>query len=57
MEHKEYEFLIVGSGEGGATLARELSKRGKEVLVVERGRYEGKVRGEDRNLPGHSSIL
>lgn len=37
MRGKEYEFLIVGSGAGGATLARELSKRGKDVLVVERG--------------------
>lgn len=43
MNGKKFEFLIVGSGAGGATLARELSKRGKEVLVVERGRYEEKV--------------
>lgn len=43
MDSKKYEFLIVGSGAGGATLARELSKRGKEVLVVERGRYEEKI--------------
>ncbi|MFP3896254.1 MAG: FAD-dependent oxidoreductase [Anaerolineales bacterium] len=40
MDGREYEFLIVGSGAGGATLARELSKRDKEVLVVERGRRE-----------------
>ncbi len=37
MEDKKYEFVVVGSGAGGATLARELTKRGKEVLVVERG--------------------
>jgi choline dehydrogenase-like flavoprotein len=43
MEGRRYEFVIVGSGAGGATLARELSKRGKEVLVVERGRHEAKV--------------
>ena len=43
MDNKRYEFLIVGSGAGGATLARELSKRGKEVLVVERGKYEEKI--------------
>jgi choline dehydrogenase-like flavoprotein len=40
---REYEFVIVGSGAGGATLARELNKRGKEVLVVERGQLEEKV--------------
>ncbi len=40
MDGRRYEFLIVGSGAGGATLARELSKRDKEVLVVERGKRE-----------------
>ncbi len=43
MENGTWEFLIVGSGAGGATLARELTKRGKEVLVVERGRREEKI--------------
>ncbi|MCR4405547.1 MAG: GMC family oxidoreductase [Anaerolineae bacterium] len=43
MKGRKYEFLIVGSGAGGATLARELSKNGKEVLVVEKGRYEEKI--------------
>ena len=37
MMSKKYEYIIVGSGAGGATLARELSKKGKEVLVVELG--------------------
>ena len=43
MDKKDYEFLIVGSGAGGATLARELVKRGRKVLVVEKGIYEQKV--------------
>ncbi len=43
MEDKKYEFVVVGSGAGGATLARELSKRGKEVLVVERGPEDPKI--------------
>jgi len=34
---RKYQFLIIGSGAGGATLARELTKKGKDVLVVERG--------------------
>lgn len=43
MNSKKYEFLIVGSGAGGATLARELSKKAKKVLVVEKGKYEQKL--------------
>ena len=43
MNKKKYEFIIVGSGAGGATLARELTKRRKEVLVLERGKLEEKI--------------
>ena len=43
MNKKKYEFLIVGSGAGGSTLAMELARKGREVLVVEKGRYEKKV--------------
>jgi choline dehydrogenase-like flavoprotein len=43
LDNKEYEFIVVGSGAGGATLARQLSKQGKDVLVVETGRYEEKI--------------
>ncbi len=43
MDGRKYDFLVVGSGAGGATLARELGKRGKEVLVVERGKREKKL--------------
>jgi len=31
------EYVVVGSGAGGGTTARELARRGKEVLVLERG--------------------
>lgn len=37
MKGNKFDFIIVGSGAGGATLAYELSKRGKEILVLERG--------------------
>jgi choline dehydrogenase-like flavoprotein len=43
MSNGKYEFLIVGSGAGGATLARELAVRGKSVLILERGRSEEKI--------------
>jgi choline dehydrogenase-like flavoprotein len=32
------EVIVVGSGPGGATVARELSRKGKDVLILERGR-------------------
>ncbi|MBU2601645.1 MAG: FAD-dependent oxidoreductase [Actinobacteria bacterium] len=32
-----YEYLVVGSGAGGAAVARQLALRGKSVLIVERG--------------------
>jgi len=33
----EFDAVVVGSGAGGATVARELSRRGKSVLLLERG--------------------
>jgi choline dehydrogenase-like flavoprotein len=43
MNANKHRFVIVGSGAGGATLARELSRRGKEVLVVERGKGDDQI--------------
>ena len=35
----EADVVIVGSGAAGSIIAYELAKRGKEVLVLERGRH------------------
>ena len=32
------EYVVIGSGPGGATIARHLARAGKQVLVLERGR-------------------
>jgi choline dehydrogenase-like flavoprotein len=34
---KEYDVIVVGSGAGGATVAREMTQKGKKVLLLERG--------------------
>jgi choline dehydrogenase-like flavoprotein len=36
-QHHEFDAIVVGTGPGGATTARELSKSGMRVLVIERG--------------------
>lgn len=35
-----FDCIIVGSGTAGATLARELSRDGRKVLLLERGKYQ-----------------
>lgn len=39
----ETDIAIVGSGAGGATIAKELAARGKKVLLIERGRFPKEV--------------
>ena len=40
---KQADYVVVGSGPGGATVARELARAGKRVLLIERGHdYRGK---------------
>ncbi|MCP4751338.1 MAG: GMC family oxidoreductase, partial [Proteobacteria bacterium] len=34
---KEYDAIVVGSGPGGATVAKELTQHGKKVLILEWG--------------------
>ncbi len=37
VDHLTAKTVVVGSGPGGATVARELARRGQDVLVLERG--------------------
>ena len=43
MPRERYEFVVVGSGAGGATIAKELAERGCDVLVLEKGADEERV--------------
>lgn len=36
-DNAEFDAIVIGSGPGGATVAKELSQRGKRVLILERG--------------------
>ncbi|MEW6262769.1 MAG: GMC family oxidoreductase [Thermodesulfobacteriota bacterium] len=45
MKTMEAEVVIVGSGPGGATLARELAGRGLRVLLIEKGSWPGATLG------------
>ena len=46
----EYDAIVVGSGPGGATVARELSRAGRRILVLERGK-------DDQNLGSYLTAL
>ncbi|MBS0625280.1 MAG: GMC family oxidoreductase [Verrucomicrobia bacterium] len=36
---ESYDFIIIGSGAGGGTLAHALAPTGKKILIIERGDY------------------
>jgi choline dehydrogenase-like flavoprotein len=38
MLQKQVDVVVVGSGPGGATVARQLARSGRQVLLLERGR-------------------
>ena len=42
----DYDFIIIGSGAGGGTLAYQLAPSGKKILLIERGPF---VRREKEN--------
>ncbi len=39
---KQYNYIIVGAGAGGSTVAKELSKEHDNILVIEKGKLESK---------------
>lgn len=43
MINNKSEYIVVGSGAGGASISCELAKKGKSVLIVEKGKVEKKL--------------
>ena len=41
-----YDLIVIGSGPGGASLAHRLAPTGKRILMLERGDYLPRARGE-----------
>ena len=57
-----YDVIVVGSGPGGATVAKEMSQRGKKVLIIEWGN-KAPIRGwmpqfaMNAAVPGKSMLV
>src|SRR5881275_2106066 len=47
----DFDFIIIGSGAGGGTLAYKLAPSGKRILLIERGPF---VRREKENWNAHA---
>lgn len=49
---KEFDYLVVGAGLCGLVLAKELSKRNKKVLILEKGSFINKL-----GTVGHAAFI
>ncbi|QEY18643.1 GMC family oxidoreductase [Cellvibrio sp. KY-GH-1] len=51
-----FEYIVVGSGAGGGTLAARLAENGKKVLVLEAGGDPTQLKGSDPRAPGENRL-
>ncbi len=42
---KSFEYIVIGTGPGGAPVALELARAGKKVLILEKGAYHKRLLG------------
>jgi choline dehydrogenase len=50
-QHADHEYIIIGSGAGGGTLAARLAEQGRKVLVLEAGGDPMQLKGGDAYDP------
>ncbi len=56
IEKQHFDVIVVGSGPGGATVAKELSKQNKKVLILEWG-SNAPVKGTSLQFSSQASVL
>jgi choline dehydrogenase-like flavoprotein len=55
-QHASYEYIVVGSGAGGGTVAARLAERGRRVLVLEAGGDPLEMRGGNAIHPDRNRL-
>jgi choline dehydrogenase len=51
-----YDYIVVGSGAGGGTVAAKLAEAGKKVLVLEAGGDPKQLQGDNLAFPGENRL-
>ncbi len=57
MARIETEIVVAGTGPGGATLANELARKGKDVVMVEKGPWHRYMVGSYASLAGINKFI